>query len=277
MTDHMFIGRMACLAAVVAGFGITPTGATVPFPIVPIAPHQIGITLAADTTAEQELWNSVRTGSDQVQVLLFLRAYPDGKYQQEARDLLAALTSASPAPPPEKPIAETAEPVVTQDAGREQTLIEFARTSNTAEAYRTYLQEFPEGTFAELAKLELDTLSKPTQKPTAAPEPTEPVANSEPEILTFDGPLSQSEPTLAGKSIADLILGSPLHPPIEGIPEELWKGQDCSNCHAWTKEALCTQGETYNKTAAPKALDKKHPYGGAFKRTIRVWAAQGCQ
>ncbi|MGB3246771.1 MAG: peptidase C14, caspase catalytic subunit p20, partial [Sulfitobacter sp.] len=69
---------------------------------------------------------------------------------------------------------------------------------------------------------------------------------------------------------------SPSFPPIEGLPEELWKEQTCSNCHSWTKDALCTQGTTYVTANNQRALSKEHPFGGTFKQGLRVWASEGC-
>jgi hypothetical protein len=69
---------------------------------------------------------------------------------------------------------------------------------------------------------------------------------------------------------------SPLYSPIEGLPEELWKTQTCSSCHAWTREALCTQGKTYVTAADDSAVSKDHPFGGVFKRGLKGWAAADC-
>ena len=63
---------------------------------------------------------------------------------------------------------------------------------------------------------------------------------------------------------------------MEGLPESYWKTQTCSNCHQWTKEALCQQGQTYLTATGEFALDKQHPIDG-FKQVLREWAASGCQ
>ena len=64
--------------------------------------------------------------------------------------------------------------------------------------------------------------------------------------------------------------------PVEGIPEELWKDQTCSNCHEWTQAALCTQGTTYTTASNERALSKEHPFGGVFKQGLRAWAGADC-
>ncbi len=47
--------------------------------------------------------------------------------------------------------------------------------------------------------------------------------------LTFTMPFTSGDAPLVGRSIEEIVTLSPLHPPIEGIPDELWKGQSCSN------------------------------------------------
>ncbi|MFC6637774.1 hypothetical protein [Sulfitobacter sediminilitoris] len=90
--------------------------------------------------------------------------------------------------------------------------------------------------------------------------------------LTWTMPFTSGVDRLIGKSIEELVTLSPLFPPIEGLPEELWKEQSCSNCHQWTKEALCTQGQTYVNAGNNDAVSKQHPYGGGFKMNVRSWA-----
>ena len=106
------------------------------------------------------------------------------------------------------------------------------------------------------------------------PTPTEHVET--PGIVTFESPLVSEVSEVNGKSIAELIGASPIFPPIEGLPEQLWKGQHCSNCHEWTRERICTQAETYLSLNMQRSLDKAHPFGGALKRNLKAWAAGGC-
>ena len=76
--------------------------------------------------------------------------------------------------------------------------------------------------------------------------------------------------------MAEIVELSPMFPPVEGLPEEYWKEQSCSNCHEWTQAALCTQGETYVTANNERALAKVHPFGGVFKQALRSWASEGC-
>jgi len=74
-----------------------------------------------------------------------------------------------------------------------------------------------------------------------------------------------------------LIEGTPLFPPVEGLPESFWKEQECSNCHEWEAANLCTQANSYLSEAGSVNLEKQHPYGGTFKVSLRNWAAGGCE
>jgi hypothetical protein len=96
------------------------------------------------------------------------------------------------------------------------------------------------------------------------------------QAITFLTPLTRGAEPISGRSIAEVIQGSPQYPPVEGLPDSYWKGQTCSNCHSWTKEALCEQGQTYLTATGEFALDKQHPIDG-FKQVLREWAASGCQ
>lgn len=90
-------------------------------------------------------------------------------------------------------------------------------------------------------------------------------------------PITKGDEAVLGQSIATLIEGTPLFPPVEGIPEEVWKDKACSDCHQWDQSNLCTQAEFYLKPANRVSLTKPHPYGGSFKAHLQSWALSGCQ
>ena len=96
------------------------------------------------------------------------------------------------------------------------------------------------------------------------------------DLVTFTTPLPEGEPEVVGKSIEMLIKGQPLFPPFEGIPDELWKGQHCTNCHQWNKERLCEQANFYTTESAERSMQKQHPLGIKFKEWLRSWATAGC-
>lgn len=232
----------------------------------------------------QQLWASVQMSRDPVQLLLFMRAHPDSPHLEEARlmlqDLMAQAIQKNQA---DGQAVATAKPATVDPATEERELIERARREGTAEAYREYLDAFPGGAFSELARLELETLlaSDPGTDPVSHPPvPAETAAlpapaSQTPETVLFDKPLGFGNPEIASRSIAELITGSPLFPPIEGLPEAAWKDQHCAACHNWEKSNLCDQASTYvaNNT---RALEKQHPLGGSFKDALRIWARDGC-
>lgn len=233
-----------------------------------------GVALSEEEQAEEQLWASVKNSTDPVPVVLFMRGYPNSKYIDEARDLLDRIVDAERTPA-EEPVDTTAE---------QQRLIGLAQSSGEAADYEAYLSAFPEGIYAEFAAFELKILAEKAERETAEPSTDDSVVVASraaavpmgPE-LTFQMPFTGGDPAIIGKSIEELVTLSPLFAPIEGLPEELWKEQSCSNCHQWTKDALCTQGTTYVKADNDNAVSKKHPYGGGFKLNLRAWASGGCK
>lgn len=228
----------------------------------------------------QQLWNSVQASRDPVQIMLFLRGYPDSRYATDARGLLATVMEeelagsapAKPAPAPSGPSAE------------EQQMFEAAQASGNAAAYEAYLGSYPEGVFAEFAKQELAAIASNSTKdpigegvtptPVETPTVTAPVVASG--EITFTSPLVSEHEAVAGRSIAELIASSPIYPPIEGLPDSYWKGQQCSNCHQWTQDTICDQANVYLSLNMQRSLDKQHPFGGGLKRSLKTWAAGGC-
>lgn len=234
------------------------------------------VALSPEAIAAQSLWDSVKATRDPLQVMLYLRAYPDSLFLDEARALLndvmaPELQPGRPAPP------MALAPVAPQGPDpREADLIGKAQSSGAVADYEAYLQAFPRGVYSELARLELAALAA-RPAPPAAPPAAPPVASAPPALVTFAAPLTTGESAIIGRSIEQLVAGSPLYPPIEGIPEAMWKGQSCSNCHSWTRAALCDQGKTYLGPVAERSLAKPHPYGHGFKQSLRDWAQGGCQ
>ncbi len=229
-----------------------------------------------------EFWKSVQQSRDAVQIMLFLRGYGDSRYAVEARNLLSQVMEEELAGnKPKAPAKPSAGP-----SPEEQKLFEAAQVDPTEESYSAYLEAFPTGTFAEFAEQELAAIRKKNghdpeggdlaaaQKPATETAPVE--ETKTPGIITFLSPLDAEVPEVKGQSIADLIASSPIFPPIEGLPDELWKDQNCSNCHEWTRERICTQAETYLSLNMQRSLDKAHPFGGALKRSLKAWAAGGC-
>ncbi|MCR8827341.1 caspase family protein [Pseudosulfitobacter koreensis] len=238
--------------------------------------------LSAEEVAERQLWDSVAKSRDPVQIMLFMRSYPDGLFQEEARAMLADVlalelegakdtepVAAAPVPKVETPPAET-----------EVQMLERARVSGLKADYQAYLDAYPDGTFKELVRIEIAGLeAKETEALVAvveAPTQAEPVQPL-PEPFFFSLPLRDGPPEIVGKTILEITELSPLYPPIEGLPDAAWKNMPCSTCHQWTRDALCTQATTYLKDSGARALSKEHPFGGGLKRNLRLWAQNDCQ
>lgn len=107
--------------------------------------------------------------------------------------------------------------------------------------------------------------------------PTEQGDDGEGGTIRFDQPLTGSSPEVNGKSLQDLLGGSPAFAPIDGLPDALWTGKECSTCHQWSREDLCEHGKRYVAGALEHALAKPHPYGGGFKQSVHDWANAGCR
>ncbi|WP_102107695.1 caspase family protein [Oceaniglobus roseus] len=185
---------------------------------------------------------------------------------------------AAPAP------SAAAQPRVPADAERE--MFAKAQAEGTIEGYSAYLGSYPTGIYAEIASLELAILRAQKAKAALTPQPEAPAVAAAPEAhqslpeiaqpVTFTSTLTAGGEGVTGRSLEEIIKGSPLFPPIEGLPDEVWKDKHCSDCHHWEAENLCTQAQTYTLASAARALSKEHPLGGGFKATLRKWAEGGC-
>ncbi|MCV0394391.1 MAG: hypothetical protein K5872_15870 [Rhizobiaceae bacterium] len=94
--------------------------------------------------------------------------------------------------------------------------------------------------------------------------------------IHFDRPIGIGPVPINGRSISQLVEGTPLFSPIEGLDPSLWE-KTCSNCHKWTRERLCEQGKTYSGQLTRLVLRHSHPYGGPFKLALKRWAEDGCR
>jgi hypothetical protein len=112
---------------------------------------------------------------------------------------------------------------------------------------------------------------------TNEPAPTEPVFEEPLSPVKFSEPLTTGGSVVQGRTLEELITGSPLFAPIEGLPAAQWEGKTCTTCHQWSRKDLCDQGKRYLDPAGAEALSKQHPYGGGFKHNVRSWASTGCE
>jgi len=149
-------------------------------------------------------------------------------------------------------------------------LILAARESGLTRDYQTYLERYPNGTFADLANAEIANMSA-----TEAVSTDKGVPRGTSTELRFNQPLG-NDPQNPPRSFKQLIDGSPMFAPIDGLPEEHWLDKSCSNCHQWNAERLCEQGQFYLDKTTSMINRAKHPYGGFFKESLKLWTEEGC-
>lgn len=100
-------------------------------------------------------------------------------------------------------------------------------------------------------------------------------AGADQEIIRYAQPLKTGGYPVQGFSLEELVKGIPEFPPIEGLPENVWR-KTCNNCHQWNQQSLCVQAKIYAQDEK-MAFRKQHPYGGPEKVAMMEWARQGCQ
>lgn len=245
--------------------------------------------LSAADLEEAQIWQSVRAARDAMQIMLYLRGYGEGRFADEARALLAELVAeelngsgtgqaaAAAGAPGQTP------PAAADAADGEQAMFAAAQQDGSKAAFEAYLMAYPEGRFAAEAGAQIAALAggaaaadagqpkaqtAPAQTAQDAPVPSGPV--------TYSTPLATEMAEISGLTLAEVVTRSPAFPPIEGLPESIWKEQACSACHQWTRERLCTQANTYLSLNMQRSLSKQHPFGGALKQALKSWAAGGC-
>jgi len=175
----------------------------------------------------------------------------------------------------------TAQAISAQEATQSEEALAWdaVKSSGASAEVSDFIARYPAGEYTKEAKaLLIDLLweeldgEAPAAVVEQVEEPAEQVV-----AVTFSAPLTQGAPEIVGKSLEELIEGTPLFPPVEGLPESFWKEQECSNCHEWEAANLCTQANSYLSEAGSVNLEKQHPYGGTFKVSLRNWAAGGCE
>jgi hypothetical protein len=120
----------------------------------------------------------------------------------------------------------------------------------------------------------------PTQVPGAMPPPgvaqgEGAPAGSSQDVVKFSQPITSYGFPVQGHSLEQLVHGVPTFPPIEGLPDDVWK-KPCDSCHNWNQQTLCQQAMIYAQDVK-MTMRKKHPYGGPEKLAMRNWAEHGCQ
>lgn len=103
-------------------------------------PDQVALELA--------FWESIEESPDPAEFAAYLEQYPEGSFAALAEARRQALEEAKTVPASESPEADTTE----------LTFWESVKDSDNPEMYTAYLEKYPEGSFATLAKVRIDEL-----------------------------------------------------------------------------------------------------------------------
>lgn len=249
------------------------------------------VELSEEEEAERSMWESVTRTRDMVQVTLFLKAYPESAYQDEARSLLAALINemgasktageSAPAAGSDKSAAKPAAP-----DDREKALFSRAQSSGEKADFEAYVSAYPDGAYTELVLSELAALKEKNAHSQGVPSSNTQQQTASTEVaaighrggaVTYQSPIAFGLDEIRGKSIEEVFQTSPSFPPIEGLPDAVWLGKECSGCHNWSREDLCGQGRIYAEVDEKTLTGKEHPHGGGFRTHLGKWAEDGCR
>jgi len=196
----------------------TPPAAPTPEPVAasPAAPA----TPAARPQPEQEVvfWESVRNSTNPTELNAYLARYPDGAFAPLARARLDALAAAAAKPaaapakaavaaappaPEHKPAAP--EPRQAAKADQEALFWESVRGSSNPAELKAYLDRYPEGAFAPLARARLDALAAPAAKAAAEPKLNLPQSSAaRPDTLRLPAPAAGDPARFDGRWTAGL-------------------------------------------------------------------------
>ncbi len=163
-------------------------------------------------------------------------------------------------------------------ASDEEHLWSTVSTSRDPVQIKLFLKAYPDTAHRAEAEVLLSAVMPPVPEGQAGIAEVDATTQSAIAVadVTFSGPITAGSADIAGASIEALIATGPKFAPIPGLPDEAWVGLHCSDCHQWTKTALCDQGKFYLKQTPLVALVNQHPLGGDFKLTLRRWADLGC-
>ncbi|MEX0284446.1 MAG: caspase domain-containing protein [Paracoccaceae bacterium] len=226
---------------------------------------------------EENDWRAAQASGDMLDLIAFLRGYPDSVHADAARKLLVAVLEYDLEIVLERP-AEGAT-VSNGPSDVEEKLFRLASAQGTAMAYQMYLRMYPSGTYADVARLEVAALAQAEASESdaggarVASDP-DPIPE---QTVTFIDPLVSDVEAVNGRSIAILMNTVPLYSPMDGLPDVYWKDQACGSCHEWSEDRLCDHATRYLGAAREYAEATPHPFGGGLKKNLRFWAAGGCQ
>jgi adenylate cyclase len=101
-------------------------------------------------TMELAFWESIEESTDPAEFAAYLEQYPEGSFTALAEARRQSLVEAQAAPAPETVEADTTE----------LTFWDSVKDSDNPAMYAAYLEKYPEGSFAALAKVRIDELGE---------------------------------------------------------------------------------------------------------------------
>jgi uncharacterized caspase-like protein len=139
-------------------------GSAAPVPAPPSAPVANAAAAAASAADERSYWESVRDSKNPAELEAYLKRFPQGTYAELARTRLASLKAVAATNATTHRTAATGAGAAGSAADDRAYWESVRETRNPAEV-EAYLQRFPQGTYADLAKARLVSLKE-------APPPT---------------------------------------------------------------------------------------------------------
>ena len=243
---------------------------------------------AGKTSTEVELlfWESVKDSEDPADIQAYLDRYPNGAYEVLGRNRLKRLEGASVAP--ERPAPASASATARMEAERLAAEREFwasVKASENPAELRAYLDRYPEGAFAVLARARLERLEDAVSDSAQAQLGVEVVASAPPDsppspaMLTGPSP-EDVESSLGlgrgarrmvqaglsslgyGPGPADGLFGARTREAIRRYQGE--KGfEETGYLRAEESEALVALGEAAARAQAKAEAERREAQGGA--------------
>lgn len=117
----------------------------------PVIPTSSPRPTAQDMAVEMAFWDTVKDSSDKNEMAAYLEQYPEGSFIELARSRLQGLE--------EKPLP-TSDTSESEHVAVELAFWKSVAKDDTRPMYEAYLEKYPQGEFAALAKVRLDELAK---------------------------------------------------------------------------------------------------------------------
>lgn len=148
----------------------------------------------------------------------------------------------------------------------------FAKSSGSIESLESFVETYPSSPHVSEAENLIAGLQDDDRR-----RALEEMIFSRIGSVRYDLPMNFGNEGTIGRSLSTIFSTAPMFPPIEGLPDEIWKDKSCNSCHQWTRADLCVQAQTYIEKKPVKYQEKQHPFGGMLKINMRSWALGGCE